>query len=340
VRLLNWLYDKWVTFAYTNWLRPRARQGARLLRNGTRSRGRIVGIRVRYTGDSDSATLRYEYAVDVTPSAGERFRIGVRQRLQHGDRVRLGQEVLVRHNDRHSKAIIDWPEMLRQWGLDGAEVHEMGWRTLRHPPDEGIDDTTLRKLKGERTDAEIVRAARLEGLFGLSENFEIVLRAGTRQVLAKREYVPIYARHLVDPGVTVPVAIDGDRVRVDWSAAAEARPGSAEPPAPAAAKPEEAVETVATSPSIPVEQAVAEAPVDDSVEGVSFDTWVDVEAGLAHDRVPPDDYDEYAQRHGVPAGRWAGAAAAWHGRVMSDWTVGARYGEAYEAAMKRRRKRR
>jgi len=339
VRLLNWLYDKWVTFAYTNWLRPRARQGERLLRNGTRSRGRIVGIRVRYAGDSDSATLRYEFAVDVTPSAGERFRAGIRQRLQHGDRVRLGQEILVRHDDRHRKAIIDWPEMLRQWGLEGADVHEMGWRTLRHPPEEGIDDTTLRKRKGEHADAEIVSATRLEGLFGLSENFEIVLRAGTRQLVAKREYVPIYARHLVDPGVIVPVAIDGDRVRVDWPAAAEARPGSSAPPAPAAAKPEEPAETVTATPSIDVEQTVAAAPVGDSVEGVSFDTWVEVEAGLAHDRVAPDGYDEYAQRHGVPAGGWAAASAAWHGRMLSDWTVGARFGEAYEAALKNKRRR-
>src|SRR5215217_7998091 len=175
MRFLNWLYDKWVTFAYTNWLRPRARQGARLLKNGTRSRGRIVGIRVRTTGDSDSSTTRYEFAVDVTPTAGETFRAGIRQHLQHGDRARLGQDVLVRHDDKHRRAIIDWPETLRQWGLDSADVHEMGWKPLGKPPGDGVDDTTLPKLKGERTNARIIDVARVESVFGTSQNFHIDL---------------------------------------------------------------------------------------------------------------------------------------------------------------------
>ena len=170
MRVLDWLYDKYVTFTYTNWLRPRARQGARLLNNGTRSRGRIVGIRVRYSGDAQSSTTRYEFAVDVMPSAGERFRAGIRQTLQQGDRVRLGQEVLVRHDDKGRRAIIDWPEMLRQWGLDSADVHEMGWKPLRKPPPDAIDDSTLGKLKGERSTATLVDATRTQTIFGPAEN--------------------------------------------------------------------------------------------------------------------------------------------------------------------------
>jgi len=339
VRFLNWLYDKWVTFAYTNWLRPRARQGARLLRNGTRSHGRIVGIRVRTTGDSDSHTTRYEFAVDVTPAAGGPFRAGIRQRLQHGDRVRLGQQVPVRHDEKRRRAIIDWAEMLRGWGLDSADVHEMGWKPLGKPPEEGIDDNTLPKLKGERADARIVSVTRMEGLFGTSQNFHIELDAGGRQLLAKREYVPIYARHLLEPDLPLPVAIHGDRVHVDWPAAAEARPGSTAPPADVAATPEEPVQAVTTTatdaPS--VEEAVAAAPVDDAIEGVSFDTWVAVEAGLVKDRIAPANYDEYARRHGVPAGRWRHIQAAWHERTLADWTVGARFGEAYAAELKRKR---
>jgi hypothetical protein len=338
VRFLNWLYDKWVTFAYTNWLRPRARQGARLLKNGTRSRGRIVGIRVRTTGDSDAHTTRYEFAVDVTPSPGSPFRAGIRQHLQHGDRVRLGQEVPVRHDEKRRRAIIDWPELLRGWRLESADVHEMGWKPLGKPPQEGIDDNTLPKLKGERADARIVSVTRVETVFGPSQSFRIELDAGGRHLLAKREYVPIYARHLLEPELPLPVAINGDRVHVDWPKAAEARPGSTAPPAQVAAAPETPVQAVTATPDAPsIEEAVAAAPVADAIEGVTFDTWVVVEAGLVKDRIAPANYDEYARRHGVPAGRWRHVHAAWHQRTLADWTVGARFGEAYEAELKRKR---
>src|SRR5829696_1693530 len=153
MRLLNWLYDQYVTFTYTSWLRPNARRGERLLKRGTQSRGRITGIRVRYSGDSTSGSTRYDFAVDVTPSVGERFKAGMRQHLQRGDRVRLGMEVPVRHDERGRRAIIDWPALLRQWGLEAADVHEMGWKPLRKPPADGIDDPTLGKLKGKRTTA-------------------------------------------------------------------------------------------------------------------------------------------------------------------------------------------
>jgi hypothetical protein len=336
MRLLNWLYDKYVTFTYTAWLRPTARRGERLLGNGTQSRGRITGIRVRYSGDADSGTTRYEFAVDVTPSAGERFKAGIRQRLQHGDRVRLGMEVPVRHDDRHRAAIIDWPEMLRRWGLDSADVHEMGWKPLRKPPADGIDDPTLGKLKGERTAATLVDASRTQTVFGPAENWDLVLEADGRQLVKKRDNVPIYARHLIEPGTTLPVAVDGDKIRVDWPAAVEAQPGSSAPPAAAAERhdePSPAVTTTTTAPS--PEAAIAAAPVDDAVDGVSFDTWVAVEAGIVRDRIAPDGYDEYAQRHGVPPGAWSSAQAAWQARMTSDWTIGARFGEAYQAALKR-----
>ncbi len=87
----------------------------------------------------------------------------------------------------------------------------------------------------------------------------------------------------------------------------------------------------------PWEESPAAAPEVSPLGGVSFDTWVAVEAGLVRDRVAPADYDTYAQRHGVPAGGWAAASAAWHQRTTSDWRVGARFGEAYEAALKGRR---
>ncbi len=117
---------------------------------------------MRSSGDATSSSTQYEFAVDVTPAAGERFRAGMRQSLLHKDHVRLGQSVPVRHRDGGHPAIIDWPEMLRQWGLDGADVHEMGWKPLRRPPEDGIDDTTLPRLKGDRTTGTVLSATRLE----------------------------------------------------------------------------------------------------------------------------------------------------------------------------------
>ena len=337
MRLLNWLYDKYVTFTYTNWLRPTARRGARLLKNGTQSRGVITGIRIRYSGDTDSSTTRYEWAVDVTPSAGQRFKAGVRQRIQHGERMRLGMEVPVRHDDRNRAVIIDAPELLRRWGVEGADVHEMTWKPLRKPPPDGIDDPTLGKLKGERTTATLVDAARTQTVFGPAENWDLVLASNGRNFEKKRDTVPIYARHLLEPGMTLPVALDGDKIKVDWPAAVEAQPGSNAPPAPVAARVDEPVEAIAAAPPVDPAAAVATAPVSDNAAGVSFDTWVEVEAGLVRDRVPPERYDEYAQRHGVEPGTWHAAQAAWQDRMTSDWTVGARFGEAYEAALKRKR---
>jgi hypothetical protein len=213
----------------------------------------------------------------------------------------------------------------------------MGWKPLRKPPGDGIDDRTLGKLKGERTMATLVDAARTQTVFGLAENWDLVLDAGGRQFVKKRDNVPIYARHLIAPGVTLPVAVDGDKVKVDWPAAVEAQPGSAEPPAPAAARVEVPVETVQATPSASPEAAIAAAPVADAVDGVSFETWVAVEAGIVRERIAPAGYDEYAQRLGVPAGRWAAAQSGWQARMASDWTVGARFGEAYEAALKGKR---
>jgi hypothetical protein len=154
---------------------------------------------------------------------------------------------------------------------------------------------------------------------------------------AKREYVPIYARHLLDPGTTLPVGADGDKARVDWPAAVERRPGSSDPPSRVAQPREEPAEVVTAAPAVTPTEAIAAAPIGDDAGGVSFDTWVEIEAGLVRDRVPPKGHEEYARAHGVPPGAWRGAQAAWHARMVSDWTVGARFGEAYQAALKRKR---
>lgn len=67
----------------------------------------------------------------------------------------------------------------------------------------------------------------------------------------------------------------------------------------------------------------AERPAFDPVGGVEYATWVQVEAGLARDRVHPAHADLYASHRGVPAGRWPEVDAAWRARAQADAAVAA-----------------
>lgn len=71
-----------------------------------------------------------------------------------------------------------------------------------------------------------------------------------------------------------------------------------------------------------------------AIDGVSFSTFVTVQAALVRDRVPGDRHDEVAGVHGVAPGSWAPASAAWMGLIRSDRAVGQAFGAAYAAAMK------
>ena len=70
------------------------------------------------------------------------------------------------------------------------------------------------------------------------------------------------------------------------------------------------------------------------INGVSFSTFVAVQATLVRERVEPDRHDDVAQAHGVAPGAWPAAHAAWMGLVRSDRAVGQAFGAAYAAAMK------
>lgn len=70
------------------------------------------------------------------------------------------------------------------------------------------------------------------------------------------------------------------------------------------------------------------------VEGMDFETWVGISAYLAKRAVAPAKYDEAAQGLGCPPGRWSEIDRVWQARIRADWQMGARFGEAYEKAMK------
>jgi hypothetical protein len=72
------------------------------------------------------------------------------------------------------------------------------------------------------------------------------------------------------------------------------------------------------------------------IEGVDLNLWAHVAANLVKQRIAPNAHDQFAQSQGAPAGRWAEIDRAWNQRMMSDWKLGAAYGEAYEQAMKKK----
>lgn len=87
------------------------------------------------------------------------------------------------------------------------------------------------------------------------------------------------------------------------------------------------------------EQASPDAlsPLDDEtsmpIEGVTFDTWVNVHAAIVREKVAPGDHEVVAQRHGVPAGRWAAIHSAWMDRLKATPALAHRFGAAYQRAL-------
>jgi hypothetical protein len=158
-------------------------------------------------------------------------------------------------------------------------------------------------------------------------------------VTVKRIEVPPYAAHLPVAGASLVCVVPRrlDKPLVDWAASAMQTPGVGVPPVPLKVVAEPS-EVASAGSDVPVaEQISAAAEATDLVGGISMDTYVAVQVGLQRDRVKPGEYEAYAATHGVPPGTWATADAAWQAHMRSDWRIGAAYGEAFEAARKRRK---
>lgn len=299
-----------------------------LLKRGERASGRLVGIAVRADPDG-GRTDTYAVEVLATPI----FVAGLRQRLRL-DVVRLGMGVTVRHLD--GKASLDWP--------GGGPPTD--WAALDDPPAAGIVDDTLGLAEARRglgVTVTLDRVSVVDGPPGAARVLQLDL---TVQSPGRPSYparfaaygVPHYATHLCHEGRSLPAWVDPDRldrVVIDWPAAAMADPGVRRPPA--AVLSELAVpvgselRAAATGDGLPIGPAVSSEHT--PVAGVGFEQWVAVEAGLIRDRVPPGEYDRYAQQYGVAAGVWEGAVATWRGRIMADWRLSAAFGEAIAAAL-------
>ncbi|MEO6629898.1 MAG: hypothetical protein ABIP03_15170 [Aquihabitans sp.] len=313
---------------------------------GEEAVGRLVGIDIGETSAEDAAVRVDDYALHVGGSAG--FTCGIRQRLDPDRLVRLGMAITVRHLD--GRAVIDWAATCGGTGYQG------GGALLKTPPTEGIVDATLgldkMQRKGVAATVLVTGAAIRDAMLGLSQVLALDLAvtaegvAGYDTQLTKVQ-VPHYASHLVEVGAMLPAWVRLnrlDRVVIDWPAAAMASPGVGQ----ASSVVLDGLGNVFTGRQGD-EHANAVQVVDDRpiaaevdgghvpIDGVDFDCWVAVGAGLIGDRVAPGDYDAYAQGYGVAPGAWAGAAAGWQQRMMGDWRLGAAYGEAIASARKRGR---
>ena len=322
----------------------RYKKGQDIESGGRPVAGRIAGIERKLDDGEDTELFSLEFTGPDGPVLA-----GTRIRARGMERLRLGMPVLLRVDD-DGRAVLDWPALCERWGIGFAEPAQ---RPLRSAPEQGVSDAALdmrvqsHLKKWTAARARIVSFERRTMFGGVAtQNWDVDLQlpdgATTR---AGGEVVPFYASWLAAPGADVPIVVDPKnpgKASVDWpSAANEAadRAGALDDAPPAGSL----AEAIEQDRSAPPQTAMSTTPPGTAadpdvapIEGVSLETWAAVEVGIGRDRVPPADHDAYAQGHGVPAGRWAAVGAAWQARTMTDWRVGAKVGEALEAARKKR----
>lgn len=321
-------------------------QAQRLAAEGLQDEAVITGIERKLNAGTAQTSVRLEWLAPEPSTAG--ILLGSEPIAA----IRLGATVAIRTDG--GQAVLDWETMTSSLGLTEAP----GQRRRRSAPDQGVVDTALdmrvlsRLKKGVPGVGSVQSIAQSRTVGVLTENWTIVLtRADGSSVTVRNDHVPSYVRWYVHPGAELPIVVDPKdpaRGQVNWPKLAEERAVSGgrwqdRPPdgsiaadlqGPFAATQAEQ----ATGVSFGVEQDVAPASDDPGlspIEGVDLDTWAHVQVAITQSRTPPDIHDDYAtEHHGIPAGRWTAIDAAWNARVRANWKIGAKFGEAYEAAQK------
>ena len=317
-------------------------KGDKVAREGEQVQGRILGIERKL----DSGTDAEFFALEVS-DLGDAALAGTRIRTGRMERLRLGMPVLLRLDD-DGRAVLDWPAMCERWGFEATDPAQ---RPLRSAPGPGVKDTALdmrlqsHLKKWTRARATIVHMEQRIMFDMPTDHWHMDLElADGSSAKASNQALPFYASWLAAVGAEVPAVVDPkdpSGAFVDWPTAANEaadRAGGlddAPPPGSAAERIEQSRGAGAASVMSTTAAPQADADVA-PIEGVSLETWAAVEAGIGRDRVAPADQDAYAQDHGVPAGRWSAIHGAWQARMMGDWRVGVKIGEALEAAKKRR----
>jgi|GEM_PF-6600347 len=338
-----------------NLLRDRRFERAEeLASSGERNEAVITGIRRRTNEEHVDTVVRLEW---FAPEP----RVGAV--LYGGDLpagVRLGATVRV--GTRGNEVAIDPAAMS---GSPWAPSDE--GRRSRKVPDQGIDEKALNwnvlsRIKKWEPQTATVTAHERVTLMGVpTQNWDITVQlADGSHALIKRDEVPHYARWYVAPGEEIPVVVNpksAGEAQGNWPLLAEqraARGGRWQEAPPPGSIAEDLHTGAGSTPSTAAimgdlmgapEQTDVPTEADpgawmDEVEGVTVRRYAQIEAALAHGRVPPGEHDAVAARDfGVAPGRWGAIKSEWQARTMKDWTVGAAFGEAYEAATKELKKR-
>lgn len=323
------------------------RKGRKVLRDGEPGEATIVGIAVDRRPADDETEPRYTYALDVRPAGGGApFRCGVRQRLTpRREEAHLGVRVPVRI--RGDEVAIDWERFTT--GEDDHDVFLHGWG-MRDAPEPGVADPFRREEQervaaGEAVQVTVLRAAAATSILGPLENVDLDVEVRhadgrTEQRRLTRLLPPVYARHLLREGVVLPGGVDrgGERLTIDWARAASGDvvvDPSPAAPAEDVVQPAPAVDRLADAAFALAERAVGAAGGQADAQ-IDLDRYVEVSVALMRDRVPPAEHEAYAAARGVPG--WAGVDAAMKAQMMRDPAMATRYGAAWEAATKRRRR--
>jgi hypothetical protein len=338
------------------------KRGRKLLRRGEEATATIVGIKVTNTGsdDSGSNSRHYAYALDVKSGISGPVRMGCRQNLTPARRLlHIGSQVIVKH--RKGRVIIDWTKTLDGLGVDhgGRADCPEWWKPLkgRKIPPAGVEDKeqngNRRRIAGATpARATILRVNDLSsgvlgmGLQNVDVDVQLTFADGkSRQALLRRIVAPDYAYFLLKVGTVLPVGVDkgGERITVDWVAAANGDISTDSAPPQATRNPDEPLPPTATDKLGGIFGSLVGKALDsggmgtEAPEGaeIPFQTYVEISARLARDAVPPEQHDAYAQRHGVAPGAWGPGSRAWQSRCARDWKLGAQYGQAYQDAYSR-----
>jgi hypothetical protein len=298
--------------------------------------GKIVGIRRSQVSEDESTIDLEDYAVEV---GGEV--LGIRQRLSPFQDVRFGMPVTVHRIGK--AAVIRW----------GVPV-ERRWKSVKAPA-AGIEDKITGPPRGgwTRGEAEILDLGSRSAMLGLATVAQAKVRfSDGTEALVDKYVVPFYASHLGAVGDKLPALQhprDAQKIRIDWPAAALAVPGvgiAALSTGVVTGAEAASAMSAGGGPTLPgfgkaglIDRMQAKlAATTGAAAGfdmnagpaaedpVTWETFLAATVAIRDDPTTPA--DEVAQRHGVPAGEWEAANKRWMGRIMSDWKLGAAYGQA------------
>jgi len=323
--------------------------------------GVIVGIEVTLTNDEHPDRLD-AYAVEA---GGVVY--GVRQMLSPAEKVRLGMPVQLRIDGKH--AVIEW----------GDGVNLTRWKSLGDPPLRGITDGRdnerkdglfVARKKGAAATAEILEFTERTVVFGLGRVTDARCRitpseGASFEAVVPKVVAPFYATHLMAVGAVLPAwhvkGMMGEKLILDWPAAAEATPGIG-----VAATPESAPRagiffdnaptgwgaggdssgdaqsgsddaTPASPPAVPAYATSLMSKFGVSLptgtgstefeDVVPWELFVKVNHHIEWNELKRGAVEEYAVSQGVPPGEWKIAHKRWYDRMGSDMTLMTKFGQ-------------